>query len=222
MLININILIYINIHANTNIFLYYYNIMFEYSNIQYIIIGLLILLLLIVFLYKAINKEERENSQLLGNVSNILNYLNSSKNIIGGEDLENIDKTSELKKKIEVAQKELDYIEKKKAAVKRKIEQPTLPKQDVIKNENQREIIDIEENVLVDISENKQPKKPKAKSSKKNTKDDNIIKPWEDLCIGSEQNEVSLFDELKLDMGDEIGLEPYNNDEFGEFGQFTC
>tara|TARA_Y100000768_G_scaffold96675_1_gene70400 strand:- start:8420 stop:9013 length:594 start_codon:yes stop_codon:yes gene_type:complete len=197
--------------------------MFEHSNIQYIIIGLLILLLLIVFLYKAINKEERENSRLLDNVNNILNYLNSAKNIIGGEDLDNIDKTTELKKQIKVAQKELDYIEKKKDSVRRKAEQPILPKQDVIKNENQRELIDIEENVFVDISENNKSKKQKAKSSKKNKHDDNIIKPWEDLCIGSEQNEVSLFDELKLDMGDNInGLEPYNNDEFGEFGQFTC
>ena len=50
------------------------------------------------------------------------------------------------------------------------------------------------------------------------------VKAWENMCEGDdvETKKKSKYDELKLNLNSSSYLEPFNNDDFSEFGQFNC
>lgn len=51
-----------------------------------------------------------------------------------------------------------------------------------------------------------------------------ITKPYEDMCekYYNKKKKKSKYMDLKLDLNESINLEPFNNDDFGEYGQFNC
>ena len=51
-----------------------------------------------------------------------------------------------------------------------------------------------------------------------------ITKPYENLCEVNynEKKKKHKYDDLKLNLDTNMGLEPFNNDDFSEFGKFNC
>ena len=51
-----------------------------------------------------------------------------------------------------------------------------------------------------------------------------ITKPYENLCEPNynEKKKKSKYEDLKLQLNTNMGLEPFNNDDFSEFGKFNC
>ena len=51
-----------------------------------------------------------------------------------------------------------------------------------------------------------------------------ITKPYENLCETNynEKKKKPKYEDLKLQLNTNIGLEPFNNDDFSEFGKFNC
>ena len=51
-----------------------------------------------------------------------------------------------------------------------------------------------------------------------------ITKPWENLCEKdyNDKKKKSKYMDLKLELNTHMSLEPFNNDDFSEFGKFNC
>ena len=51
-----------------------------------------------------------------------------------------------------------------------------------------------------------------------------ITKPYENLCEVNynEKKKKHKYENLKLNLDTNMGLEPFNNDDFSEFGKFNC
>jgi len=51
-----------------------------------------------------------------------------------------------------------------------------------------------------------------------------ITKPWENLCEKNynDKKKKSKYMDLKLELNTQMSLEPFNNDDFSEFGKFNC
>ena len=51
-----------------------------------------------------------------------------------------------------------------------------------------------------------------------------ITKPWENLCEDdyNKKKKKSKYMDLKLELNTHMNLEPFNNDDFNEFGKFNC
>ena len=56
------------------------------------------------------------------------------------------------------------------------------------------------------------------------TQKEKITKPWENLCEDDYNNKKkkSKYMDLKLELNTHMNLEPFNNDDFSEFGKFNC
>ena len=50
------------------------------------------------------------------------------------------------------------------------------------------------------------------------------VKPWENMCKNDDikKKKKSKFDDLKLNLNSSNYLEPFNEDDFSEFGKFNC
>ena len=50
------------------------------------------------------------------------------------------------------------------------------------------------------------------------------IKAWENMCEGDDvkTKKKSEYEDLKLNLNGSSYLEPFNNDDFSEFGKFNC
>ena len=51
-----------------------------------------------------------------------------------------------------------------------------------------------------------------------------ITKPYENLCEPNynEKKKKHKYEDLKLELNTQMNLEPFNNDDFSEFGKFNC
>jgi len=77
--------------------------------------------------------------------------------------------------------------------------------------------LDIEEEIGEEIDE-------EIEDTLEETKKKNITKPWENLCEKDYNNKKkkNKYDDLKLELNTHMNLEPFNNDNFNEFGKFNC
>ena len=52
----------------------------------------------------------------------------------------------------------------------------------------------------------------------------NTVKAWENMCKGDDVKikKKSQYEDLKLNLNSSSYLEPFNNDDFSEFGKFNC
>ena len=50
------------------------------------------------------------------------------------------------------------------------------------------------------------------------------VKPWENMCKKNviKEKKKTQFDDLKLNLNNSSYLEPFNEDDFSEFGKFNC
>ena len=72
------------------------------------------------------------------------------------------------------------------------------------------EEIDEEDKIEEEIEAEEEEKKP--------------VKAWENMCKGDDVKikKKAHFEDLKLNLNSSSYLEPFNNDDFSEFGQFNC
>ena len=75
--------------------------------------------------------------------------------------------------------------------------------------ENEKIEEDIEDEEVIEEEETKKIKGTRA---------------WENMCEGDEvkTKKKTQFDDLKLNLNNSNYLEPFNNDDFSEFGKFNC
>ena len=90
------------------------------------------------------------------------------------------------------------------------------------KNKELIQISEDEYNIEKNIKKtlNKNSNKSKTNKTKNNKKNKVGIKSWDDMC--KKKSDTTKYEELKLDLNQSINLEPYNNDDFGDFANFTC
>lgn len=83
--------------------------------------------------------------------------------------------------------------------------------ENIIQNDNNLEE-EITEEIMEEIDE--EDKRVKEK----------ITKPYENLCEVNynEKKKKHKYEDLKLNLDTNMGLEPFNNDDFSEFGKFNC
>jgi hypothetical protein len=79
-------------------------------------------------------------------------------------------------------------------------------------NENNSDISDVEEE---ELSNN---------DVEKNNKKEKTTRAWQNMCENDYNNKRKKhkFMDLKLDLNTENYLQPFNNDDYGEYGQFNC
>ena len=97
---------------------------------------------------------------------------------------------------------------KKKANNKREI-LDGVENTNMIRNEEPEEDEEIEDEEEIEMEEDVKNKPVKA---------------WENMCKGDdvEIKKKSKYEDLKLNLNSSNYLEPFNNDDFSEFGQFNC
>lgn len=97
---------------------------------------------------------------------------------------------------------------KKKANNKREI-LDGVENTNMIRNEEPEEDEEIEDEEEIEMEEDVKNKPVKA---------------WDNMCKGDdvEIKKKSKYDDLKLNLNSSNYLEPFNNDDFSEFGQFNC
>ena len=93
-------------------------------------------------------------------------------------------------------------------------------KREIVSNEEEAQIIDDNESMESIIEEEEIEEEDEEEKN-------NVVKAWEDMCDKDDnKNEKkvkkNVFDELKLELNTGNELEPFNNDDFSEFGKFNC
>tara|TARA_B100001173_G_scaffold3728_1_gene3376 strand:- start:866 stop:1396 length:531 start_codon:yes stop_codon:yes gene_type:complete len=83
--------------------------------------------------------------------------------------------------------------------------------ENIIQNDN-----NLEEEITDEITEEIEGEDKRVKEK--------ITKPYENLCEVNynEKKKKHKYDDLKLNLDTNMGLEPFNNDDFSEFGKFNC
>ena len=99
------------------------------------------------------------------------------------------------------------------------------------KNKNKREILDpVENRNMLDNEEeyNNEEEEEEEEDEEIIEEEENIknkpIKAWENMCEGDDvkTKKKSEYEDLKLNLNGSSYLEPFNNDDFSEFGKFNC
>ena len=96
-------------------------------------------------------------------------------------------------------------------------------------NNNNREILDGVENTnMIKDDEEEEDDEENIEDEEEIEMEEDIknkpVKAWENMCKGDEvkTKKKSKFEDLKLNLNNSSYLEPFNNDDFSEFGQFNC
>ena len=94
-------------------------------------------------------------------------------------------------------------------------------------NNNNRQILDGVENTgMIQENENiEEDIEDEEVIEEEETKKIKGTRAWENMCEGDEvktKKKKTQFDDLKLNLNNSNYLEPFNNDDFSEFGKFNC
>ena len=93
---------------------------------------------------------------------------------------------------------------------------------------NNREILDGQENTNMirdeEIEENVDISEDEEIIEEEENTENKPVKAWENMCKGDDvkTKKKSKFEDLKLNLNSSSYLEPFNNDDFSEFGKFNC
>ena len=136
----------------------------------------------------------------------------------------------EIENKIKMEQKELELLKNELESVRNN---PISNYMDDTNNVNplqiNREIIDTDSNAINTVLENDELSTIEEESMVEeeeilNEEQNKIVKPYENMCENdySSKRKKSLYNDLKLNLNTDMNLEPFNNDDFSEYGQFNC
>lgn len=181
----------------------------KYSNIIIIICLFLLGLTILYFNNNSLSNLiiSSEDKEALTNIDDAIEYLNTP--FKGGT--ENNKQTNKEEKKQESKQenKEQNEIKQLKEKLKKEKELVQIAKDeyDIEKNKSK---------INKKILKNKKTSKNKKVTNPKNSS----IQSWDDMC--QKKPDTPKYDDLKLDLNQSIDLEPYNNDDFEDFANFTC
>ena len=163
-----------------------------------------------------------EDKEALNNIDEAINYLNVS--FKGGD--ESIDKLNQ--QSVQVDQQPVQVDQQPVQVDQQPVQDSTTKIEDKIKDlqsqlKKNKELIQIAEdeyNIEKNIKKTLNKSSNKSKNKKKNIKKKIGIKSWDDMC--KKKTDTNKYDNLKLDLNQSINLEPYNNDDFEDFANFTC
>jgi len=94
-------------------------------------------------------------------------------------------------------------------------------------NNNNREILDGVENTNM-IKDDEEEDEENIEDEEEIEMEEDIktkpVKAWENMCKGDDvkTKKKSKYEDLKLNLNNSSYLEPFNNDDFSEFGKFNC
>ena len=94
----------------------------------------------------------------------------------------------------------------------------------IIEDTNNDAITNIIENTKNNLNETTENNEEDSDDTDEPENSDKITKPWENLCEKNynEKKKKPKYEDLKLELNTQMNLEPFNNDDFSEFGKFNC
>ena len=94
----------------------------------------------------------------------------------------------------------------------------------IIEDTNNDAITNIIENTENNLNETTENNEEDSDDTDEPENSDKITKPWENLCEKNynEKKKKPKYEDLKLELNTQMNLEPFNNDDFSEFGKFNC
>ena len=188
---------------------------------KFILIICFILLLLMYLICK---------NDILNTIKNMFNLNN--KELKGGNiELGNLKNEIEKEKNV-ISQmlNELESLRNNKKSLNELIKNDDENKQyikidrPIIEDTNNDAITNITEDKNNELNETNESNDTSDDENDNNESNNNITKPWENLCEKdyNEKKKKHKYEDLKLELNTQMNLEPFNNDDFSEFGKFNC
>lgn len=188
---------------------------------KFILIICFILLLLMYLICK---------NDILNTIKNMFNLNN--KELKGGNiELGNLKNEIEKEKNV-ISQmlNELESLRNNKKSLNQLIKNDNENKQyikidrPIIEDTNNDAITHITEDKNNELNETSESNDTSDDENDNNESNNNITKPWENLCEKdyNEKKKKHKYEDLKLELNTQMNLEPFNNDDFSEFGKFNC
>jgi len=157
------------------------------------------------------------NNELIGGnteLGNLKNEIEKEKNVISQmlnelESLRNNSNNNSLNESIKNDNKNKQYV---------KIDRS------IIEDTNNGAITNIIENTENNSNETTENNEEDSDDTEEQENSDKITKPWQNLCEKdyNEKKKKHKYEDLKLELNTQMNLEPFNNDDFSEFGKFNC